>query len=94
MSYFISYISRLNVTSKLPWFSLYAVSTSAAVLCTRETNFSNNLLPSQNSMSIKLRYDCSESNLNVSLANVKTSLKGGKIYFCFTFAIPRHIQSF
>jgi len=94
MSYFISYISRLNVASKLPWFSLYAVSTSAAVLHTGHTNFSKNLLPSQNCMGVKLRYDCSESNLSVFLANVKTSRKGGKIYFCFTFAIPRHIQSF
>lgn len=91
MSYFIFYFSRLNVTSKLSWFSLYAGSTSAAVPCTGDTNFSRNLLPSQNAMSIKLRYDGSESNLNVFLANVKTSLKGRKIYFCFTFAISRHI---
>lgn len=89
-----SYISRLNVTHELPWFSLYVVSTSAAVLPTGDTNISKNVSPSQNTMSIKFIYDCSESLLNVFLANVKTSLKGGKIYFGFTFAIPRHMQSF
>lgn len=93
MNDFISYIFRLNVTCKLLCFSLHAVTISAAVLRTGDTNFSKNLLPSQNSMSLQLRYDCSESNLNVFLANVKTNLRG-KIYFCFTFAIPGHIQSF
>lgn len=92
MSYLISYIYRLHVTSKLPWFSLYAMSISVAVLRNGDTNFSNNSLPSQNYMSIKLIYDCSESNLNVFLANVKTSIERGII--CFTFAIPRHTQSF
>lgn len=94
MSYLISYICRLNVTGKPPWFSLYAVSTSVAVLRTGDTNFSSNSLPSQKYMSIKLRYDCSDSNLNAFSANVKTSLKRGIIYFCFTFVIHRHTQSF
>lgn len=66
-----------------------------AVLCTGVTNFSNNLLLSQNSLSIKLRYDCSECNLHVFSPNIKTSLKREKKnYFCFTIAIPRHTQSF
>lgn len=82
------------LTSKPSWFFLYAVSTSAVVLHTGESNFAKNLLVSQNCMRIKLTYDCSESNLNGFLANVKTSLKGGKIYFYFTFAISRHIHSF
>lgn len=49
-----------------------------AVLCTGVTNFSNNLLLSQNSLSIKLRYDCSECNLHVFSPNIKTSLKREK----------------